>query len=72
MEGSMHDTGILQEIATLRAQLAETEAAIARHGESDHQDAGAAAALAELEEARGFMETRLQRLESCCRTVGAC
>jgi hypothetical protein len=81
----MEDTGISQEIAALREQIAATEAAIARlqsranqhlkageAGEAgDPASAEAVELLGELVEARDSMTVRLTRLESCKRTPDA-
>jgi hypothetical protein len=66
----MNDTGIAQEITTLREQLAAAEAAIAQGKSADasHKDD---AELRELMEARDFMARRLSRLESCRRAPEA-
>lgn len=81
----MEDTGISQEIAALREQIAATEAAIARlqNRANQHRKAGEAGEagdpasaetmelLRELVEAHDSMKVRLSRLESCKRTPGA-
>lgn len=66
----MTDTGISEQITTLREQIAAAEAEI-EHRRSrlklhpNGQGSGAEAELAELVEAREFMRHRLSRLESC-------
>ena len=66
------DTGIYEQISTLRQRVAAVDAEIdrsksARRGAASHDEARA---LEELIEAREFMTTRLRRLESCRRRVG--
>ena len=64
----MEDTGISQEIAALREQMAATEAEIARlKSETSAKDTD----LAPLVEALDSMTIRLSRLESCKRMPDA-
>jgi len=72
------ETGIAQEIAKLREQIAAVEAEIARAQSSvcaRHESGDAAhkeeTELRELTEARDLMASRLDRLESCMRTPQA-
>jgi hypothetical protein len=62
----MNDTGISEEIAALREQIAATEAEIARGKPSSGETERDA-----LIEARDSMIVRLSRLESCKRTPEA-
>jgi uncharacterized protein involved in exopolysaccharide biosynthesis len=66
----MSDTGIAEQIATLREQIAAAEAEIDDRrsrlkAQSDGHAAEAEEELAELSEAHEFMRNRLRRLESC-------
>jgi hypothetical protein len=72
----MSDTGIAEQIATLRVQIADTEAEIESHrarrkaeGREGDDAEAPEAALAELKEAHEFMLNRLSRLESCRRAL---
>jgi chromosome segregation ATPase len=72
----MSDTGIAEQIATLRAQIADTEAEIESHQarrKAEGREGGDAEApeaeLVELKEAHEFMLNRLSRLESCRRAL---
>jgi len=70
----VHDTGISEEITTLRERIEAAEAAIAgfksrvsaRPNASD-QSSAEEAELRELTESRDLMVSRLSRLESCKR-----
>jgi hypothetical protein len=62
----MHDTGISEEIAALREQIAAAEAEIARGNPGSGKTERDA-----LIEARDSMIVRLSRLESCKRTPEA-
>ena len=69
----MQDTGIAEQIANLRKQIAAAEAEIeSRHGrwKAAGKDAHMAdTELAELKEAHEFMLNRLSRLQSCQRAL---
>jgi uncharacterized protein involved in exopolysaccharide biosynthesis len=66
----MSDTGISEQIATLREQIAAVEAEIQNHqsrlkAQPGGQAAAAEAELTEFTKSREFMLYRLSRLESC-------
>jgi hypothetical protein len=72
----MTDTGIAEEIATLRSRIADAEASVARcksliaaRHEAGTESAAEEAELKELIEARDSMVLRLSRLESCQRAL---
>jgi hypothetical protein len=72
----MQDTGVSQEIARLRQEIAATQAFIRRHRcritalhESGDPSGREQAELDEMVEAHGFMVARLTRLESCRRAL---
>jgi len=69
----MQDTGIAEQIARLREQIAAAEAEIGRYqsrlSADKESSVKADAELAELTEAREFMLNRLSRLESCQRAL---
>jgi hypothetical protein len=72
----MQDTGVSQEIARLRQEIAATQAFIRRQryritavDESGDRSGREQAELDEMVEAHGFMVARLTRLESCRRAL---